>query len=359
MTAATTAGPPPTDPSPPLDRGMNLLVREAGKHMDRLARIPGWSMALENLIRMEALTTTLVEHQTRLLARMAGRTTEAERRRQRERDGRRQRREHVGGREPVAFWHDGGEGPVLLLLNGWSASGLVWPAEWVARLERRFRVIRIDNRGTGWSRTAPAPFTIGDLADDAAEVLRTIDAGPATVVGLSMGGMIAQDLALRHPNLVGRLILVATRPPAPDHIPAPPPVLERELGHMLAVPQRGAPLDGYFRALWEPQCAPGFAARHPERLDELIGQVLERPSPRAAVVNQLRAIAAWTATRRPAAITAPTVVVHGDLDELMPVGNGMRLARLVPGARYVELPGVGHLVPLEAPDELAAIIEER
>jgi 3-oxoadipate enol-lactonase len=346
-----------------MDPGLNVLVREAGRHMDRFSRIPGWSVALEGLIRTEALGTTVLEHQTRLLAHLVGRTTEMERRQRRERDSRRERRGGPptgtpGTREPVAFWHEGGQGPVLLLINGWSASGLVWPAEWVARLERRFRVVRIDNRGTGWSRTAPAPFTIGDLAEDAAEVLRAIGAGPATVVGLSMGGMIAQDLALRHPDLVGRLILAATRPPAPDHIPAPPPVLERELGHLLATPRRGEPLDGYFRALWEPQCGPGFAARHPERLDELIGQVIERPAPRAAVINQLRAIAAWTAAGRPAAITAPTVVVHGELDELMPVGNGMRLARLVPAARYVELPGVGHLVPLEAPDLLADVIEE-
>ncbi|MDQ1487789.1 MAG: hypothetical protein QOJ23_303 [Actinomycetota bacterium] len=341
----------------------NLLVREAGKHMDRFSRVPGYSVALEALIRTEALTTTVLEHQHRLLAHLVGRTTEAERRQRRERDARRERRSaatgsrETDGRDPVAFWHEGGTGPVLLLLNGWTASGLVWPAEWVARLERRFRVVRIDNRGTGWSRTAPAPFTIGDLAEDAAEVLRAIGGAPATVVGHSMGGLIAQEMALRSPDLVTGLVLVATRPPAPHHIPAPPPVLERELGRLLGVPPRGQPLDRYFRTLWEPQCAPGFADRHPERLAELIAQVLQRPAPRAAVVHQLRAIAAWTATGPLASITAPTVVVHGELDELMPVGNGMRLARFLPDARYVELPGVGHLVPLEAPGRLADAIE--
>jgi pimeloyl-ACP methyl ester carboxylesterase len=182
-----------------MDPGLNLLVREAGKHMDRFSRIPGWSVALEGLIRTEALGTTVLEHQTRLLAHLVGRTTESERRQRREPDSRREKRagSPTGTRDPVAFWH------------------------------------------------------------------------------------------------------------------------------------------------------------------ELIGQVIERPAPRAAVVHQLRAIAAWTAAGRPAAIAAPTVVVHGELDELMPVGNGMRLARLVPGARYVELPGVGHLVPLEAPDPLADVIEEQ
>ena len=72
----------------------------------------------------------------------------------------------------------------------------------------------------------------------------------------------------------------------------------------------------------------------------------------------MRAIAAWSGPRRLRRIACPTVVVHGDHDRLMPVGNGMRLSRLVPGAEYVELPGVGHLVPMEAPERLVAIVDQ-
>jgi pimeloyl-ACP methyl ester carboxylesterase len=109
--------------------------------------------------------------------------------------------------------------------------------------------------------------------------------------------------------------------------------------------------------MWAHLCGPGFGARHPERLDELVDQVRRRVTPAAAVNAQMRAIAAWSGPRRLRSITCPTVVVHGDHDRLMPVGNGMRLSRLVRGAGYVELPGVGHLVPMEAPDPLVAIIE--
>jgi pimeloyl-ACP methyl ester carboxylesterase len=123
---------------------------------------------------------------------------------------------------PVVHWHDGGRGPALLLLNGWSASGLVWPESWLARLEERYRVIRIDNRGTGWSRSAPYPFTIADMADDARDVLRACRIDRAAVLGQSMGGMIAQELAIRHGGFVGKLVLAATRPPAPAYVaPAP------------------------------------------------------------------------------------------------------------------------------------------
>jgi len=85
--------------------------------------------------------------------------------------------------------------------------------------------------------------------------------------------------------------------------------------------------------------------------------VLARPTPKAGTFRQMGAIAAWHRPRRVAGIDCPTTVVHGDVDPLMPVGNGMRLARLIPGARYVELAGVGHLPPLEAGDALADVVE--
>jgi 3-oxoadipate enol-lactonase len=251
-------------------------------------------------------------------------------------------------------WHEGGRGPTVLLINGWTASGVVWPQSLVERLERQFRVIRVDNRGTGWSRTAPTPFTIGDLAKDAAGVLRATDTASAIVVGMSMGGMVGQELTLRYPDLVSRLVIVASQPPAPKRIPAPPRVLRGVIS-----PGRHHNVREWIRLSWGQVCGPGFVAAHPEAIDELIEQVVRRPTPRALVFQQLRAISSWIGADRLARITTPTVVVHGDADPLTPVGNGMRVAQLIPGARYVELPGVGHLMPLEAADTLAEIIEAK
>jgi pimeloyl-ACP methyl ester carboxylesterase len=253
------------------------------------------------------------------------------------------------GRRPVVHWHEGGDGPALLLLNGWTASGIMWPGEWLRQLERRFRVIRIDNRGSGWSRNAPAPFTIGDMADDAAAVLRATGVDQATVAGLSMGGMIAQELAVRHPDRVSRLVIMASRPPSPAHLVADQTLLRG----ILARPA-GKPLPDYFRDLWGSFTGPGFA--NPQLLDELVEQILTRPTPRNLLLQPTRAIMAWNGPSRLASISAPTVVVHGIDDRLMPVGNGMRLARLIPGARYVELPDTGHILPMEAPDAVAEIL---
>lgn len=253
------------------------------------------------------------------------------------------------GRPPV-HWHEGGveHAPTLLLVNGWTASGLVWPRAWLDRLEQHYRVIRVDNRGSGWSRSAPAPYTIADLADDAAAVLRLRRAAPATVLGLSMGGMVAQEVAYRHPRLVARLLLVGTRPASPQHLPMSPDELHAALRRR----DEGQSWPTFIAGLWARQCAPGFALRHPETMEEIVAQTLARPTPRAGVLGQARAVAAWSPRGLLAGIRAPTLVVHGALDPMMPVGNGVRLARGIAGAKYVQLPGVGHLVPHEAPEAL-------
>jgi pimeloyl-ACP methyl ester carboxylesterase len=254
------------------------------------------------------------------------------------------------GHRPLVHWHEGGDGPPLLLLNGWTASGIMWPGDWLHRLEQRFRVIRPDNRGSGWSRNAPAPFTIADMADDAAAVLKAAGYSSAAVAGLSMGGMIAQELAIRHPELVSRLVIMGSRPPAPDHLLADATLLRK-----IMAPPDGQPLPVYFRDLWAEFTGPGFNA--PAVLDELVDQILIRPTPRNLLMMQTRAIAAWNGPRRLSSISAPTVIVHGVDDRLMPVGNGMRLARLITGARYIELRDVGHLLPHEAPDTVADLLE--
>lgn len=254
---------------------------------------------------------------------------------------------------PETNWHEAGTGESLLLINGWTASGLLWPSGWLRRLEQRFRVIRVDNRGTVWSRTATTPFSIADMADDARAVLGVCQVENATVLGLSMGGMIAQELAIRHPGVVRELILVGTRPPTPAQIASD----YSKLFGGLNAPNADQSLAEYFRRTWGDLCAPGFTVENPAVLDELVEQIMRRPTPRYGVLHQLRAVGGWHGPGRLARLKVPTTVVHGDSDPLMPVGNGMRLANLIPGARYVELAGIGHLVPYEAAEELANILE--
>jgi len=341
---------------------MSGFVREwalrRGSHaMVWLATKEPLTVAAEMGIRSEALWRRLIDLEVDAVAGAVGIQTRAAHRRWQERaDGaylRGSAIETPAGRHwrpPAVNWHEGGAGQPLLLLNGWTASGLTWPTSWLRRLESRFRVIRIDNRGTGWSHNAPAPFTIADMADDARDVLRACGVDQAVVLGTSMGGMIAQELALRHPGYVEKLILVATTPPTPARVASDYPVLS-----LLSIPAPGQDLRDYFGGLGQ-FAAEGFAEAHPDILDEFVAQMMRRVTPRPMVLSQARAIWAWCGARRLRHLSVPTTVVHGDRDVLVRPENGIWLSRHIPGATYEELPGVGHLVAQEAGDQLLRVL---
>jgi len=337
-----------------------VAMRELGRIMVPLSSSRSLAVAAGWGIRGEALCRRVVELQLDTAASAIGLETSRARRRQRERAEAVSRRQPVSstpprrhGRTPAVNWHEGGDGPPLLLLNGWTASGLSWPGKWLRRLEDSFHVIRIDNRGTGWSRGAPMPFTIADLADDARDVLDACGADRAVVLGTSMGGMIAQELALRHPDRVERLLLIATRPPTPAHITSDYTAAVA----LLAGSRPGQDRRAHVASVWARVAAEGFAEQHPEILDEAAGQVLERATPRSTMLMQARAVGSWRGPRRLSRLSVPTTVVHGRSDPLVAVQNGRLLAELIPGATLVELPGVGHLVAHEAGDSLLGILE--
>src|ERR1700756_4005053 len=211
-----------------------MSPRPAEAIQDRLTAALGPYIASETVavgvdlgIRTEAAVRRALASGEDIVSAVISRTTSVTACRQRSRviDARSVEREQAsrtaGHRSrPVVHWHRSGDGPPLLLLNGWTASGLAWPEAWLHRLEESYDVIRIDNRGTGWSRSAPSPFTIADLAEDSRGVLKACGVDRATVLGVSMGGMIARELAIRHSEIVARLVLVATMPPTPAQTPA-------------------------------------------------------------------------------------------------------------------------------------------
>jgi pimeloyl-ACP methyl ester carboxylesterase len=344
------------------ERSRFAALLQTAPALEPFARTAAGSTLLQQGIHVEAFARRRAEHVHRLAGILTGRHDVAEVRRRRELDQRRQLapdRPDLGRRGPAVHWHGPdrvrGDRPVVVLLNGWTASGLVWPRALVDALTASHDVLRIDNRGAGWSRTAPAPFTLADLADDVADVLDATGATRATVLGLSMGGMIAQELALRHPARVERLVLLGTRPPAPAAV-APAPAV---LASVLVAPRAGASLRDVVTLAWSGIGGDAFVRSDRAGLGELVAAVLERPTPRSGVLDQARAIGSWYGAARLRDLDVPTVVVHGTDDRLVPVGNGMRLAQLIPGARYVELRGVGHLVPFEAPHAVAEVLGVR
>jgi pimeloyl-ACP methyl ester carboxylesterase len=234
------------------------------------------------------------------------------------------------------------DAPPLLLVMGMGFSARAWGGL-PARLAREFRVTLFDNRGAGESTAPVRPFGIGDLADDAAAVLEAAGSFPAAVFGVSMGGMVAIELALRHPGRVRSLVLGATFAGWRASRKAAPAVL----GSLLA----GGVLSRLGRHALSARSLVSDETRrlHLDAFADWIENA-GRVGPRV-LSQQVAAVAAWDAWERLAEIRVPTLVLSGDADRLIPPANSRRLAEAIPGARLVLVPDAGHCFPLERPEE--------
>ena len=250
--------------------------------------------------------------------------------------------------------------PPLLLVMGLALSARAWDTL-PARLGERYHVLVFDNRGTGRSGRRGFVYRMSDLADDAAAVLRAAGveerrdggagaasgaagAGGAYVFGVSMGGMIAQHLAIRHPALVRKLVLGATHP---GWRRSRKPTLStmRDLLRSLSGRDKvNADVLGRYLVSAE------WHQRNPQSALDWIKRA-ERTTLRFAFA-QMAAILRHSTERRLGELTMPTLILTGDADKLVPHQNSQRLAQLIPHARLVILPGAGHAFPLEREEDV-------
>lgn len=245
------------------------------------------------------------------------------------------------------------DGAPLLLVPGLGATRRVFDPL-MPVLRTRHRVIRFDPRGVGDSERGTAALTMAVLAADAVAVLNA-SSGPEAidVLGASMGGVVAQQLVVDHPDRVRRLILAATQPPGAHAIPADPTARAALLG-------RGAhtPEDAYRIActvLYSPQ----FQRAHPEFIDEQVRVRAQHPIPARVFRDQLAAMSAasglWDELP---VVAAPTLVMHGTADVVSPFENAGLIVRRIPGARLRPFDASGHLFFHERPEESARVITE-
>ena len=243
----------------------------------------------------------------------------------------------------------GGRTPVVLL-RGLSRSLRFWLGL-AHRLAERSSLLLLDNRGIGRSLDDGRRFTIADLADDVVAVLDDAGVARADVFGISLGGMIAQELVLRHPERVGRLALGATTP-GPRHGRRPALLAVATLLAANALPRR---LAGALSL-------PLVLSRLPRAERDEVGREWDRlmrlePPGRGTVLRQLLAAQGHDTWDRLPLVRVPTLCVVGSADRLIPKENSRLLADRIPAARYVELAGCGHDFPADAPDETVAVLD--
>jgi pimeloyl-ACP methyl ester carboxylesterase len=243
-----------------------------------------------------------------------------------------------------------GEGEPMLLIQGMSATHLAWGRPFLDQLEPNFDTIVFDNRGMGLSGQAELPFTTADLAADTAALLDALEIETAHVVGISMGGMTAQELALAHPERIRTLTIGASYCGGPEGTLMAPEDLQ-QLGTAYA----SGVAEQVFRAMWEINLSPGFR-EDDSRFAAFTEMGSALPAPQPVVLQQMQACAAHNTHGRLGQISLPTLVIHGDVDRLLGYNNGREIAALIPGARLETLEGIGHMFWWEQPERCAELI---
>jgi 3-oxoadipate enol-lactonase len=245
-----------------------------------------------------------------------------------------------------------GDGPPLLLIMGMSGTKHHWGDGVLEHLRRDFETIVYDHRDAGDSTRTGQPFTIADLAEDAAGLLDALELEAAHVMGISMGGMVAQELALAHPELISSLTLGCTYCGGEGSVLASEGVM-RKLAEAMSSGDRARAI----RAAWEVNVSPSFAAGE-DAYARFLKTGMSYGLPVQVIMEQMRAISAHDTSARLPELAAPTLVAHGDLDELLPVQNGHMIAGLIPGSRLEIFEGIGHMFFLEQPERTAELVRE-
>jgi pimeloyl-ACP methyl ester carboxylesterase len=248
------------------------------------------------------------------------------------------------------FWErDGDEAaPALLLVRGLARSSRYW-GELRVRLAKSFHLVVTDNRGVGRSDAPWPPYSTAQMADDHAAVLDAAGITRAHIFGMSLGGMIAQEIALRHPTRVDRLVLGCTTPGGPN--------AERARGALAALVRAAvSPVDRAMRIMAQFTLSADTLRTRPEVVDDWIAIAHGEPKHRLGVVGQLLAASRHDTWDRLSRIAAPTLVVTGDADTLIPASNSRLLAERIPGARLRSIPGAGHDFPADRPEETAEVV---
>lgn len=244
--------------------------------------------------------------------------------------------------------------PALLLVMGATASMLGWPNELCSDLAGRgLFVIRFDHRDTGASTTVPpgeAAYTVEDMAGDVIAILDAFGRDVAHLAGMSLGGYIAQMIAVAHPARVASLTLVASEPLGWDGAPLPQisPAFLDHFGALATLDWSDRKAVTDFLVESERLCAGSAVPFDEDRERARVGRVLSRTVSPASMFNHgtLATRDDWTGRFRE--IACPVLVIHGEDDPILPIENGRALAAGIKNAALLVLPGIGHELPLPA-----------
>ena len=232
--------------------------------------------------------------------------------------------------------------PWMVLIQGLGFDRSGWKPV-VRALGEHFALLLVDNRGSGRSDDPGRRLAVSEMAQDVVAVLDAARVARAHVVGASLGGMIAQEVAIAHPERVGTLVLACTTPGWPFAYPMP----QESMTLMASAGRQGG--EAALRRHVRNALSPDTVRDRPELVDRLVDHQRTHRNGAAGWYAQLGAGARFGSLRQ-ASITAPTLVLHGSADRVVDPRNARLLAERIPGARLILFPRLGHLFFWEAPE---------
>ena len=238
------------------------------------------------------------------------------------------------------YYEEHGTGHPVLLIQGLGYPSKMWFLQ-IADLAKHYRTIVFDNRGVGRSDKPDEEYSVSLMASDAAELLRGLGIQRTHVVGLSLGGYIAQELAMSHPDLVDRLVLMATSCGGPRYVEMTKELWE-EVVSLASLPPEEIVRRGMALATTET-----FYKENQHLIDRSVSIRLENPQPLYAFSRQFAAGSNFDSSQRAHVITQPTLIMAGAQDRVMPLTLTEELAKKIPGASLVVYPDAAHLLFLE------------
>ena len=240
-------------------------------------------------------------------------------------------------------------GPAVVVAHALAADSGMWAEQIPALLALGFRVLRIDMRGHGGSDAVPSDYTLKELASDIVAVLDQLAIEAADYVGLSIGGMIGEALAIHFPQRVSSLMLCETPPAALRNA-------AEVWGPRVAAVRAANSLEPIAGATMERWLTPDFKARNPRRWQQ-IRDTVAATSP-AGYCGCVAALSRFDFTRELSNLRVPALVLYGEDDRATSHEENQRLASLIPGGRFIAFPGARHLPNVEAPDRFNRILSE-
>jgi len=235
-----------------------------------------------------------------------------------------------------------GEGEPLLMIRGYGSHLGWWDPLFLRELQQRFTLALYDHRGTGRSRHEEGDYTIPGLADDAAALLKGLGIKKAYVFGLSLGGMVAQEFALRHPHLINVLVLGATNCGGENAVLPAPEVVKL----LLSRAEGGGEIsEEWMHAVFTPE----FVRKNPGAVKAYQERAAVLPTPTDILGLQVQAVSSFYTWDRLPQVTVPTWILHGEMDVIVPPPNAFILRMRIPWASALILPGLGHDFPAQDP----------